>query len=179
MTLKEGQFCVYWIRAPRHSDPLSEGYIGVSKSPKRRWYYHNWRKRTKRHDNPILSNAIEKYTWDGLIKQVLVIGSEKYCYELEAKIRPSVEMGWNVNAGGDKPPTSKPRGPNYISPLMGKSSPKPWLKGVRPKHAGTPLSAEERARIGAFFRGRKQSPEQVAKRVASRRATLTAQGRTV
>lgn len=179
MTLKEGQFCVYWIRAPHHSDPLSEGYVGVSKSPSRRWRHHNWRKRTKRHDNPILSNAIEKYTWDGLIKQVLVIGSEKYCYELEAKIRPSVEMGWNVNVGGSKPPTTKPRGPDYVSPLKGKSSPKPWLKGVRPKFDGTQLSDEAKARIGAFFRGRKQSPEQVAKRVASRRATLTAQGRTV
>jgi hypothetical protein len=178
MMLQEGQSCVYWIRAPHHSDVTLDGYVGVSKNPRRRWHCHFWSMRRGRHENPILVNAIAKYEWKSLVKQVLLVGSEEYCYAIEAALRPNAEIGWNVNAGGTKPPRNKPRGPNYVSPLKGRPSPKPWLVGVRPKCAGRQLSSEEKVNIGTFFRGRKQSPEQVAKRVASRKATLMAQGRT-
>jgi hypothetical protein len=47
------------------------------------------------------------------------------------------------------------------------------------KRRGTKLSEEVKKKISLRFKGKKQSPEQVAKRVASRKATLAAQGRTV
>jgi hypothetical protein len=166
---------VYWIRAQHHSDILSEGYIGVSKNSNKRWMYgHHWAHRKGRHENPRLANAISKHGWDNLIKTVVVISDEGYCYELEAKLRSSEGIGWNLAIGGGKPPTSKPRGENYVSPLKGIPRPTPWLIGK-----AKPPSREACVAGGKKAKGRKQTPEQIAKRVASRKATLAAQGRTV
>jgi len=166
---------LYWIRAPHHSNFMEEGYIGVARDVNRRWKYgHLWAQKQKRHENSKLSNAIEKYGWDSLIKEVLVIASEAYCYDLEAKIRSHAEIGWNLAVGGQKPPVSKSRGPDYVSPLKGIPRPTPWLVG-KPPHT---LSREDCIAGGKKAKGRKQTPEQIAKRVAARRATLAAQGRT-
>ena len=121
---------VYWIRASHHSDVTSEGYVGVSNNAKKRWLYgHRWAHRKKRHDNNLFSNAISKYGWDNLIKTVLVIADKEYCYDLERKLRQTKEIGWNLVAGGGKPPISKFRGEDYVSPLKGIPRPTPWLVG--------------------------------------------------
>jgi hypothetical protein len=170
---------VYWIRASHHSDMTLEGYVGVSKNAQKRWLYgHNWAHRKGRHDNPRLANAISKYGWDNLIKTVLVIADQEYCYDLERKLRPTDSIGWNLVTGGGKPPVTKSRGADYISPLKGVSRSTPWMIGRTPANAGMPVSAETRAKLSAKKKGGKQTPEQIAKRVASRRATLAAQGRT-
>lgn len=167
---------LYWIRAPHHSNFLEEGYIGVARNVNRRWKYgHLWAQSKKRHENPKLSNAIEKHGWDNLVKEVLVVAPEDYCYDLEAKIRVEQNIGWNIAAGGCRPPVSKPRGPDYVSPLKGVPRPTPWLIGK----PGNAPSREACIAGGKKAKGRKQTPEQIAKRVASRRATLAAQGRTV
>jgi hypothetical protein len=155
---------------------MEEGYIGVARDVNRRWKYgHLWAQKKNRHENQKLSNAIDKYGWGNLVKEVLVVAPEDYCYDLEAKIRSQEGTGWNLIVGGQKPPVSKPRGPDYISPLKGVSRPTPWLVG-RTGHAP---SLEACVAGGKKAKGRKQTPEQIAKRVASRRATLAAQGRTV
>lgn len=165
---------VYWIRAPHHSDMMLEGYVGVSKNAQKRWLYgHNWAHRKSRHDNPRFANAISKYGWVNLIKTVLVVADEEYCYEIERKLRPADSIGWNLITGGGKPPVSKFRGENYVSPLRGVSRPTPWLIG----NSRAP-SIDACIAGGKKAKGRKQTPEQIAKRVASRRATLVAQGRT-
>ena len=166
---------VYWIRAKHHSDVMSEGYVGVSKDASKRWAYgHKWAHSKGRHENPHLSNAITKYGWDGLVKTVLVVADEEYCYDLERKLRPSESIGWNLAVGGCKPPVSKSRGPDYVSPLRGVSRSTPWMIGNKRLP-----SIENCIAGGKKAKGRKQTPEQIAKRVASRRATLEAQGRTV
>jgi len=62
----------------------------------------------------------------------------------------------------------------YVSPLKGVPRPTPWLigKSIAP-------SRDACVAGGKKAKGRKQTPEQIAKRVAARRATLAAQGRTV
>lgn len=67
----------------------------------------------------------------------------------------------------------------YVSPLKGKTRETPWLFGLTPHNKGVPVSEEIRAKLSAAHKGRKQTPEQIAKRVAARRATLESQGRTV
>lgn len=77
--------------------------------------------------------------------------------------------------GTDLKPVKIKRGEEgYISPLKGVPRPTPWLVGS----AQAP-SIEACVAGGRKAKGRKQTPEQIAKRVASRRATLEAQGRTV
>ena len=171
---------VYWIRAPHHSDVTLEGYVGVSKNAQKRWLYgHSLAHRKGRHDNPKMANAISKYGWDNLIKTLLVVAKENYCYDLERKLRPSNNIGWNLIIGGGQPPVAKFRGDDYVSPLKGVSRSTPWMIGRKPATAGMPVSSETRAKLSAAKKGRKQTPEQIAKRVASRKATLVAQGRTV
>jgi hypothetical protein len=153
---------------------MSEGYVGVSKDAKKRWKYgHFWAHKNNRHENARFTNAIAKHGWDNLVKEILLIGSEDYCYEMESKIRPDENLGWNLAIGGRKPPVSKSRGPNYISPLKGIARPTPWLIGLKRKMPDNFFSLG-----GKAGKGRKQTPEQIAKRVAARKATLAAQGRT-
>jgi len=166
---------VYWIRAPHHSNMTLDGYVGVSKNAQNRWKYgHNWSHRKGRHDNPLFSNAISKHGWDNLVKTILVVADESYCYDLERKLRPVDNIGWNLVTGGGKPPVSRSRGSDYVSPLKGVPRPTPWLVG----NTRSP-SIESCIAGGKKGKGRKQTTEQIAKRVLSRRATLALQGRTV
>jgi group I intron endonuclease len=92
---------VYWIHHPEHTDMFSQGYIGISCSVKKRWTDHK-----NRGHNRHLTNAIAKYGWDNLVKQVILVSDESYCLDIESKIRPDSSIGWNIVAGGGKPPSS-------------------------------------------------------------------------
>jgi hypothetical protein len=115
---------LYWIRCKDHTDIFSQGYVGVSRNTEARWFRHS-----RYSDNPHLKAAIKKYGWGNLIKEVVLIGQEIYCYDLEAKIRPTKQIGWNIAEGGAKPPTTQCRGDDYVSPLKGVSRSTPWLIG--------------------------------------------------
>jgi len=90
---------VYWIHHPEHTDMFSQGYIGVSKDIKKRWYDH-----AKHTDNLHLKRAIKKYGWDNLIKEVVLVAEEAYCLIIEAKLRAEDKIGWNIVKGGGMPP---------------------------------------------------------------------------
>jgi hypothetical protein len=121
---------IYWIRAKDHSDITCQGYVGVAKNASKRWWSHKWALKANRHDNSILANAVKKHGWDNLVKEIVLIAEEAYCYEMENRLRPSTEIGWNLCSGGCKPPVTKSRGPDYVSPLRGVPRPTPWLIGV-------------------------------------------------
>lgn len=80
---------------------FSQGYVGVSSNAQKRWYGHKLKPQ-----NGHFSNAINKYGWDNLIKKVVLIGDENYCLEIEEKLRPANNIGWNLVKGGGKPPSS-------------------------------------------------------------------------
>lgn len=90
---------VYWIRAPEHTDMFSQGYIGVSNNSQRRFVEHS-RARGNRH----LAFAIQKHGWGTLVKTEILVADVGYCLAIEAKLRPSDKIGWNLVAGGGKPP---------------------------------------------------------------------------
>mgnify|MGYP006266522271 CR=1 FL=1 len=93
------EHCVYWIRRPDHTDPTTQGYIGITAFFERRMKEH-----FKKTENRYLRNAINKYGWDNLVKEQLLIGTEEYCLEIELKLRPKEQIGWNLVKGGGKPP---------------------------------------------------------------------------
>ena len=168
---------VYWIRAQHHSDIFSEGYVGVSKNAKNRWVYgHKLAHKKGKHDNSYFSNAISKYGWDNLIKTVVVISNEEYCYELERKLRSIENIGWNIAVGGGKPPVSKCRGKDYVNPLKGRKRETPWMFGRIPSNKGIPITEETRAKLSIAGKGRKNTPEHLAKRMRSRRETRILRG---
>lgn len=76
---------VYWIRLPEHTNLLSEGYIGVAT---------DWARRVRQHRHRF------KNIWDKVIMTPIVSASESYCFDLEKKLRPLRNIGWNIAAGG-------------------------------------------------------------------------------
>ena len=93
---------VYWIHSPEHTDIFTQGYVGISSNVKKRWYDHK-----NKPSNVHLKNAINKYGWDNLIKQIILIANDSYCLLMETKLRSVEKIGWNVVAGGGKPPLTK------------------------------------------------------------------------
>jgi group I intron endonuclease len=123
---------VYWIRQASHTDMFSQGYIGVSGNLKKRWADHAWKPQ-----NAHLANAIKKYGWDNLIKEVVLIAEDSYCYDIEAKLRPTENIGWNITFGGGKPP-------------------------ITSCNKGKHLSAETRAKISAAVKELMKDPVRLA-----------------
>jgi hypothetical protein len=163
---------LYWIRHKNHTDMFNQGYVGVSKNVEARWVRHS-----KYSGNQHLKAAIKKYGWDNLVKEVVLIGEETYCYDLEAKVRPAKQIGWNIAEGGAKPPVTQYRGDDYVNPLKGKSKPTPWMLGRKPWNDGKSGWQSEQHKHQFLNRVSKpQSEEHVAKRQDTRKATRIARG---
>ncbi len=92
---------LYWIRHQEHTDIFSQGYVGVSNNVEKRWYDHK-----TYTQNTHLKHSIQKYGWDNLVKEVVLIGDDDYCLDVENKLRPNDKIGWNIVAGGGKPPST-------------------------------------------------------------------------
>lgn len=89
---------VYWIHRPCQKNIWSEGYVGITKLPaKQRLLYHL--RDANRHNTP-LANAIKKYK-DLIFEIILIADTRDYCGDIEAKIRPSMNIGWNIAKGGN------------------------------------------------------------------------------
>jgi predicted GIY-YIG superfamily endonuclease len=120
---------VYWVHHPDHSDMLTQGYIGVSKNVKTRFSSHK-----NSPSNEHLKRAIKKYGWDTLVKKVLLIADEAYCLMIEAKLRATDQIGWNVAVGGGMPPSA-------LGKVFG------------------PMSEETKAKVSASKKGHRHTPE--------------------
>ena len=90
---------VYWIHLPEHTDYYTEGYIGVTNNPSRRWQDHKTTAASGRHPNNLLTNIINKYG-DTLVYDVIFGGTRDQCFSYEKELRPSASIGWNLMSGG-------------------------------------------------------------------------------
>ena len=131
---------VYWIHHPDHTDMFSQGYIGVSVNARKRWIDH------RRHqENRHFANAVKLYGWDLLVKKQILIAEEDYCLDIERKLRPEKNIGWNIAVGGGKPPINT-TGTGFKAGFT------PWNKGV-------PMSDEARLAVSQALKGIRHSPE--------------------
>jgi len=89
---------VYWIHRPEHTDMFTQGYVGITKNLKRRFKDHE-----VRTTNEHLRHAINKYGWDNLVKEVILIADKSYCLMIELKLRATTSIGWNIAEGGGMP----------------------------------------------------------------------------
>lgn len=97
----EADICyVYWIRLDEHTDITKEGYIGISSSPTQRLSQHIYAATSNRANyNDEFSEALIS---GNFIKEVLICSTRDYCFDLEAKLRPTWKIGWNLARGGLK-----------------------------------------------------------------------------
>ena len=137
---------VYWLRLPEHTDMFSQGYIGITNNIKRRWYKHK-----SLTQNAHLKNAINKYGWDNLVKEIILIADNAYCLSIEKLLRPSKDMGWNIVEGGGMPPkNSKGKGYKLSNVSV---NPGMFKKGFVPHNKGIPCSQETKKKISASKKG--------------------------
>lgn len=92
---------VYWIHHPEHTDMFTQGYIGITKDITKRFEEHK-----NRPSNAHLKHAINKYGWDNLVKEIVLVADKAYCLMIEAKLRAEDKIGWNVIMGGGVPPSA-------------------------------------------------------------------------
>ena len=93
-------YSLYWIKYSHHTNPHTEGYIGISARPKERFVEHKKYNSKNLH----LSRCIEKGAYMEILQENLSY-EEALC--LEEQYRPSNNLGWNINKGGNIPPVKK------------------------------------------------------------------------
>ena len=76
-------------------DNLSEGYIGISINPHKRFNSHKTSKKGYKVTEMINKHGLTK---DNM--RILVVGSLPYIKTLERKLRPKMGIGWNHAVGG-------------------------------------------------------------------------------
>ena len=103
---------IYWIKYPTHTNPNIEGYIGLtSQTIEKRFLNHKSNRKNKLLANRCKKENVEVVCLhENLTKEQARLMEEQY--------RPLENIGWNINKGGDLPPSRK-----------GKQSPKSLLKG--------------------------------------------------
>jgi group I intron endonuclease len=118
--MNDENYSVYWIRLHEHSDVKSEGYVGISNKPKRRFKEH-----CKGERDGILSNAVRKYGAENLVLDVITEGiSFQEAKRLEKELRPKMRIGWNVMTGGSVPPSNKGlKRTSHSEKMKGKNNP--------------------------------------------------------
>lgn len=162
---------VYWIRKPEHVDIFTEGYVGVSsRELHQRLYEHE--KSARLGHKGIIQNVIRSYGMKGLVSTVLLVAEEDYCYDIETKLRPADCIGWNMVAGGGKPPSQAGREVSdetreKISAIWkGKKRDRSSVEKSAKSRTGLKHSEDSRRKMSESRRGLKQSLETIEKRVS-------------
>ena len=83
---------LYWIHRSIHTDPLSEGYIGITKDIDSRSMYH-------RNSKYRVGKAMRKYNdvVVDILKENMTLSE---VLTLEISYRPFANLGWNIAPGG-------------------------------------------------------------------------------
>lgn len=154
-------YYIYWIHETTHNDPLTQGYIGISKEPEKRFKAHI------SNTAPVGSKQL-RYMDDtykaSLVHTILnSVATLEEAQAEELRLRPTANIGWNVKRGGGTTPDCSGRTHSeqtkqdiarknritksqrtYVSPF----------KGVTDRY-----TEETRALIGSYHKGKTISDE--------------------
>lgn len=93
------KYYIYWYKLKEHSDPYTEGYIGITKNIVNRHKAHLWQAKAGKVTH--FTNAIKKYGEASILHEVLEVCPNKdIARYLEEQYRPSEGIGWNMATGG-------------------------------------------------------------------------------
>lgn len=147
---------------------LDQGYVGISKEPKRRWCAHKSRK-----ENPYLARVFEKY--GDKVKYTILTSFEDVEDALwqEYTLRPFDRMGWNITKGGGKPPVNTRSGSEIWN--FGKETPPEVKQKISEALSGRVRSEAHCKKISENKTGAKHHMAKVAN-VYLKDGTLVAEG---
>lgn len=89
---------LYWIGEEGAESILTDGYIGVSRQPHKRFLAHK--------NNALRGHYYQHRDFKSYLLRadaefsILLVGEEEYCYYLENALRPKKYIGWNTSEGG-------------------------------------------------------------------------------
>ena len=154
-------YYIYWIHHPDHTDPYTEGYIGLSNQPDKRFKAHTtdtanvgskYLREMSDSDKALLSHTI-----------LAECSSLEQARKLELKYRPLPNIGWNIKRGGGVSPdctgrvqsdqTKKDIARKNIKTKSTRTYVSPF-KGVTNRH-----SDATKALIGSYHKGKTISEE--------------------
>lgn len=96
-------YYVYWIHATNHQDPYTEGYVGMSNQPEKRFRAH-----TTDTSNAGSSKVKEYIEENGVTSVQHTILKEvdtlEEAQQQEYEYRPKSSIGWNLRKGGGVSP---------------------------------------------------------------------------
>lgn len=150
------KFLVYWYHLSSHTDPFTQGYVGVTcQNDVRKRCHINGLK----GGSSVLYKAFQKYGEENILQDVLqTVDDKKEAYELERVYRPSPKIGWNLAIGGGLPPDTTGRVDSVdVRKKRGESVRKARLETYFPnKFKGTTgrYTDEQREHLGTFHKGK-------------------------
>ena len=135
---------VYWARLKKHTDILTQGYVGyTSRAVETRYKKHVSDATREKGVKYTFQYAILKYG-DDIVVSAVIEGSAEYCLEMELKLRPEKYIGWNQQKGGSKPPSPKGRTVSIESRAKSSASHKATL---------SKMTLEERSDRYSYLKG--------------------------
>lgn len=154
---------LYWVHLSEHSDPFTEGYIGISTQPQIRFRQHTT-DIAKRSGSRILRQYVDENGIDDLHHTILSsFNSKEEARNEEKRYRPKTNIGWNIWVGGgvspdctgriDSEETKKQRTESIIKTKSSRSYTSPF-KGQTNRH-----NQETRNLIGSYHKGKSISQE--------------------
>lgn len=92
--------CVYWIRDNTHTDIFTEGYVGITNNFDYRINQHVTNCHNPKQYKNYRADFRESVVSGSYVVSKILIASREYCLEIEAKLRPTWVVGWNIAKGG-------------------------------------------------------------------------------
>lgn len=92
-------YSVYWLHLDSHTDPKTQGYIGITKgTPERRFTSH--KSRSKYNPDFNVYKAFNKYGIENIRMTVLCKTTKEHARWTETDLRSEPFTGWNMARGG-------------------------------------------------------------------------------
>lgn len=93
---RDNMYCVYWIHL-ENDNTRENGYVGITNN-----FNNRLRQHFSQRKNTHFKNAINKYGWSNLIKEIIHDNlSLEEALEKEEFYRPTQNIGWNMQKGGE------------------------------------------------------------------------------
>lgn len=155
-------YSIYWIHMSEHSDPFTEGYIGLSNQPEKRLRAHTTDAALV--GSKYVRKYVEEYGTENIQHKILHSGLPlEEAKQYEFAYRPTPRIGWNIQKGGGSTPncsgrthTSETKTKIAESNTRTKSTRTytSHFKGMTTRH-----SDEMKQHLGSFHKGKTISEE--------------------